>query len=116
MATCSFPTIITLAQFINCLIEPLRLFRQLLLCSPAPAVSRAQIDLRRIDNPPNELEFKIEQSTDNVNFTGIATIGANNTNYTGLARNKIYYHRARAYNAAGISPYSNVATARTLKK
>ena len=48
-------------------------------------------------------------------FTQIAVIGANVTSLsdTGLASNKKYYYRVRAYNGAGVSAYSNTASAKT---
>lgn len=82
------------------------------------AVSRGQIDLRWTDNSSDESGFKIEQSTDNVNYSEINTVGANNTNYSSvnLIRNKVYYFRVRAYNAAGFSAYSNTVAVKTLKR
>ena len=48
------------------------------------------------------------------NFTEIATVGANATQYdngTGLSLNEFYSYRVRAINAAGASTgYSNVST------
>ena len=41
----------------------------------ATAASRSQINLSWKDNSNNEQGFKIERSTDNVNFTQIATVG-----------------------------------------
>lgn len=81
----------------------------------ATAVSRSQINLSWTDNAGNEDGFKIERSTDGVNFTQIATVGANVPTYsnTGLAKNRTYYYRVRAYNSAGNSAYSNTANART---
>lgn len=83
----------------------------------ATAVSRTQINLSWTDYANNEAGFKIERSSDGVKFAQIATVGADTTTYanTGLRRNTTYYYRVRAYNAAGDSAYSNVASARTLK-
>jgi hypothetical protein len=82
------------------------------------AVSTAQINLRWNDNSANESGFRVEQSTDGTNFTQIGTVGVNVTTYsaTGLARNKNYYYRVRAYNASGVSAYSNTVKQRTLRK
>jgi subtilisin family serine protease len=84
----------------------------------ATAVSKSQINLAWTDNSDNEAGFKIERSTDGSNFSQIATVGANVTAYsnTGLARNKLYYYRVRAYNDGGDSAYSNVASAKTFSK
>ncbi|MEW6429561.1 MAG: multicopper oxidase domain-containing protein, partial [Thermodesulfobacteriota bacterium] len=62
-------------------------------------------------NPANEIGFKIERSTDGVNFTEIGTAIANSTSYadTTGASGVTYVYRIRAYNAAGVSPYSNTA-------
>jgi calcineurin-like phosphoesterase family protein/purple acid phosphatase-like protein/fibronectin type III domain protein len=81
----------------------------------ASAVSNDRIDLAWTDNSTDESGFKIEQSTDGVNFNQIATVGANVTGYssTGLSPTTTYSYRVRAFNAAGDSAYSNVATATT---
>jgi titin len=83
----------------------------------ATAVSRSQINLAWSDNSTNETGFKIERSTNGASFSQIATVGSNQVTYsnTGLARNKRYYYRVRAYNGAGNSAYSNTANARTPK-
>ena len=51
-------------------------------------------------------------------FTQIALVAANTKAYasTGLASSRIYYYRVRATNAAGNSPYSNTASARTPRR
>ena len=81
----------------------------------ATAVSASQINLAWTDNSSNEQGFKIERSTDNLNFSQIATVGAGVATYqnTGLAASTTYYYRVRAYNATGNSGYSNVANATT---
>ena len=83
----------------------------------AISVTRTQINLSWADNSTNEDGFRIERSTDNVTFTQIAQLGANVKNYasTGLTRNKVYYHRVRAFNTTGSSPPSNTITTKTLK-
>lgn len=84
----------------------------------ATAISKSQINLAWTDNSGNEQGFKIERSTNGSTYTQIATVGANVLSYqsTGLTANKLYYYRVRAYSAAGNSPYSNTASARTLRK
>jgi hypothetical protein len=81
----------------------------------ATAVSSSQINLSWTDNSNNESGFKIERATSPTNATEIATVGANVTIYsnTGLNKNTTYYYQMRAYNAAGISTYSNIASAKT---
>ncbi|HYV28707.1 MAG TPA: fibronectin type III domain-containing protein, partial [Candidatus Eisenbacteria bacterium] len=81
----------------------------------ATAISSSQINLAWTDNANNETGFKIERSTNNVNFTQIATVSANVTTYsnTGLSPLTTYYYRVRANNANGDSGYSNAANATT---
>ncbi len=84
----------------------------------ATAVSKSQITIRWTDTASNEDSFKIERSSNGSTFTQIATVAADLTTFTnsGLAANKLYYYRVRAYNAGGNSAYSNTASARTLRK
>ena len=83
----------------------------------ATAVSRSQINLSWTDNSNDETGFKIERSRDGISFTQIGTVGSNVTavGNTGLSRKTTYYYRVRAYNNAGDSAYSNVASATTPK-
>jgi len=83
----------------------------------ATAVSSSQINLSWSDNSSDETGFSIERCTGNgcTNFAQIATVGANTTSYAngGLSRNTWYRYRVRAFNSAGNSAYSNIATAKT---
>lgn len=81
----------------------------------ATAISSKQIDLVWSDNSSNESSFVIERSLNNVNFSEIATTGANATSFTdtGLNSGTTYFYRVRASNVGGVSPYSNVAQATT---
>jgi hypothetical protein len=81
----------------------------------ASALSGSQIKLNWADNSTNETGFKIERSTDGVNFTQVTTTAAGATTYTdsGLASANTYFYRVRATNSSGNSPYSNVASATT---
>jgi len=81
----------------------------------AVTVTDVRIDLSWTDNSTDEDGFRIERSTDNVNFTQIAEVGANVTTYqsTGLTADTQYYYRVRAYNTGGNSTYSNTANATT---
>lgn len=74
-------------------------------------VSGSDVILSWIDNAGNEDGFKIERGTDGINFSQIATTTANTTAYTdaGLGSGT-WYHRVRAFNTAGNSGYSNIAT------
>jgi hypothetical protein len=78
-------------------------------CSKTPG---NEINLAWTDNSNNEIGFKVERSQNGGAFTQIATVGANVTTFqnTGLKKNNTYSYRVRAYNAAGDSAYSNVAS------
>src|SRR5207249_1844550 len=81
----------------------------------ATTVSASEIDLTWTDNSDNEDGFRIERCSGAgcTNFFEIATVGANVTTYhnTSLLAATSYSYRVRAYNGAGTSAYSNVATA-----
>lgn len=82
----------------------------------AQVSSNKQIDLSWEDKSGNEAGFKIERKQGNAgNFTQIATVGANVTNFSSLnlSPNTKYFYRVRAYNAGGNSSYSNTASAIT---
>jgi hypothetical protein len=81
-------------------------------------VSTTQINLSWSDNSGDEQGFRIERCTGNgcTNFAEIATVGANVTSFSnnsGLSRNTWYRYRVRAFNAAGNSAYSNIASDKT---
>ena len=86
----------------------------------AAVISRSQINLTWTDNATNESGFQIERcrGATCTNFTLIATVSANVTSFsnTGLSANTSYRYRVRAYNASGTSAYSNIVTAKTLKR
>jgi hypothetical protein len=67
------------------------------------------------DNSPNETGFKIERSTDGVNWTQVATVGSGVRTYSAgaLSPSTTYHFRVRAYNASGDSAYTDIATATT---
>src|SRR5262245_27682917 len=71
----------------------------------ATALSSSQIRLTWTDNSYNEFGFKVERSTDGVNFTQIDTVSADGQAYlnTALNSNTRYYYRVRASNFAGNS-------------
>lgn len=77
----------------------------------AAAAACDRIDLAWQDNSDNESTFKIERSTDGVNFNQIDTVGTDITAYndTGVAAETTYWYRVRASNSAGDSAYSNTA-------
>ena len=74
----------------------------------ATAISYSQINLSWTDNSSDESGFRVESSTDNVNFTQFISVGANVTtaSNTGLSPSTTYYYRVRAYNASANSAYS----------
>lgn len=81
----------------------------------ARAASDQRIDLTWADNSGDESGFRIERSPDGVTWSEIAQVGANVKTYadTGLAASTWYHYRVRAWNSAGTSAYSNVASAST---
>jgi hypothetical protein len=81
----------------------------------AKAASKTQINLSWSDRSSNEQGFYLERSVNGSTWTRIATLGANLTTHsdTGLTANTKYYYRLQAYNSAGVSAFSNTASART---
>ena len=81
----------------------------------ATALSSSQIALTWPDNSSNETGFRLERSADGINWSEFAVVGSNVTSFTdtGLTGSTSYQYRARAYNSAGNSSYSNIGTATT---
>ena len=81
----------------------------------AVAVATNQINLFWTDHASDEQGFQLERSTNGVDFSPFAVVGVNVTNRSdiGLAPQQTYHYRVRAYNAAGVSPDSNLASATT---
>lgn len=76
-------------------------------------VSKGSVRLSWTDNSSNESGFRIELSTNGVDFPVIATNAANDTTYSRqIERNRSYYFRVRAFNSAGNSASSNTVTVR----
>jgi hypothetical protein len=86
----------------------------------ATGVSSSQIRLRWQDDAGTEDGFRIERcaGTGCTGFAQVAVVGHDVTSYLdgGLARNAAYSYRVRAFNAAGVSAYSNTATAKTRRR
>lgn len=82
----------------------------------ATAASSSAIDLTWLDNSSDEDGFDIEWSTDGVVFDYLDSVGPNVVDYTdaGLPPQTTFYYRVYAFNAAGSSAPSNVASATTL--
>jgi hypothetical protein len=79
----------------------------------ATAAGASQIDLSWTDGSDNELGFYVERSPDGTgNWTPIDEVGAGVTTYsdTGLDPQTTAYYRVQAYNAGGVSAYTNVAS------
>lgn len=84
------------------------------------ALDKSQIRLSWTNNSINQDGVKIERckGSNCTNFTQITTVAGTVTTYTdsGLAAGTIYRYRVCVYNSAGNSQYSNIATAKTLRK
>ena len=78
----------------------------------ATAVSDTQINLAWTDNSSGEDGFRIYRSTDGTTFTSIGTVGVNVRSYnsTGLTGNRKYWYKVAAFNTAGTSGFSNIAS------
>jgi hypothetical protein len=81
------------------------------LAATVPAAKQILISWQ--DNAGNEDGFRIERSTTGLIFTQVASVGRDVKTFrdTGLVKKVRYYYRVRAFNAAGNSDYSNVASA-----
>lgn len=81
----------------------------------AAATSSSQVRLTWMDLSGDESGFVIEGSTDGVHFGTVGKAAAGATTYTvaELSASTTYHFRVRAYNAAGTSAASNVASATT---
>jgi len=83
----------------------------------AASQSRSEIRLTWRDNAANETGSRIERcrGAGCTGFVEIAVVGANATTFvdSGLVRNTTYTYRIRAFNADGVSAFSNITAART---
>jgi hypothetical protein len=81
----------------------------------ATVTSSSAINIKWTDNATDETGYVVQRSTDGTNFTQVATLGAGATSHSssGLAAATTYYFRVRAYNGAGNSAFSNIASAKT---
>ena len=81
----------------------------------ATAAAHDRVNLSWIDSAEDESGFKIERSTDGINFSQIGTAPADASGYsdTTAAAETQYWYRVRAYDNAGDSFSSSVATATT---
>ena len=81
----------------------------------ATALSSSEIRVTWIDTADNESGFRVERSTNGTSFTPIATLAAGAQSYsdTTVASGTQYWYRVYAFNAAGDSASSSIATATT---
>jgi PKD repeat protein len=81
----------------------------------ASAVSSSQITLTWADRSDDESGFAVERSPEGLAWTQIATVGANVRTFanTGLEAGRTYSYRVNAFNGAGPSAFTNVASATT---
>lgn len=83
----------------------------------AAAISTSQINLTWTSNSNNATGFQVERAQSATGpWKQVATISANTTSCAtaGLGGSTVYFYRVMAYNSAGNSGYSNVASATTL--
>jgi hypothetical protein len=84
------------------------------------ALSKSQIGLSWTNNSANQDGVRIERCSGSncTNFAEIATVAGTSTTFvnSGLAAATTYRYRVRAYNAVGISQYSNIAAAKTSRR
>ncbi|HYO11049.1 MAG TPA: carbohydrate-binding protein [Tepidisphaeraceae bacterium] len=82
----------------------------------AVAVSATQVNVTWIDTVTNEQGFKVERSTDGVNFAQVGAVtAANATGFTDSSASAgvQYWYRVCAFNASGSSFYSGPSTVTT---
>lgn len=79
----------------------------------AAATSSTAIKIDWTDNANNETGYRVERSTDGVNFKLLNTVGAGVTTYTNgkLITGTKYYFRVKAFNLSASSAYSNIGSA-----
>ena len=81
----------------------------------ATTVSGSQINLSWTNHSSVATGVDIDRSTDDLNWTQIATVGSTVTNYsnTGLAGGTEYFYEVQAFKGATTSAFSNIANAAT---
>jgi hypothetical protein len=75
----------------------------------------SSLSLAWVDTAANATGYQVGRSTDGVTFTTIAQLGSTASSYvdTGLTAGTSYSYEVAAFNSAGQSAYSNVATSTT---
>ena len=85
-----------------------------------PSVAANQIQLGWTDASTTEDGFAIERCTGHGcnNFAEIGRVGPNTTTYLDatVASNTQYSYRMRTFNTAGVSPYTNIVSAKTPRR
>ena len=86
-----------------------------LTAAAAAANPTSSVAMSWVDNATNETGYRVERSSDGATFAQRAQLASGATSYvdTGLASGATYYYRVLAYNSAGSSAYSNVASGQT---
>jgi M6 family metalloprotease-like protein len=81
----------------------------------AVAVSHEEIQLTWIDQAFDETAYRVERSSNGIDFIEIASLASNEISHndTGLSPETLYWYRVYAINGAGSSGYSNLASATT---
>ena len=82
----------------------------------ATAITTNRIDLVWSDNSSDEASFEVERRAGNGSYSTIATVGTNVRTYqdNGVFPGTTFTYRVRARNGAGVSGYTNTASAMTV--
>jgi dipeptidyl aminopeptidase/acylaminoacyl peptidase len=84
------------------------------------SISMNRIDIQWVDNSDNEDGFAVERCAQRGcnNFVEIGRVFPNNRHFVdgNLFANTQYYYRVRAFNSGGMSAYTDVISAKTLRK
>jgi peptidyl-Asp metalloendopeptidase len=78
----------------------------------ATVTSSGRVNLAWSSSSSGVSGFRVERSTDGVNYTEVARLGSGLTSYLdpAVTLGATYSYRVAAFNSAGVSEYSNVAT------
>jgi hypothetical protein len=79
------------------------------------ATAGTSISLAWLDNATTETGYEVERAISTGSFTLLARLGANARSYTdaSVTRRTSHKYRVRAYNAGGVSAYSNTVTVKS---